>query len=109
MAHHVSWELAYGAIPDGLNVLHQCDVRLCVRPEHLFLGTQLENVRDRDAKGRGMHGEQHHHAKVTDADVIAIRARWTTGTPQATLAREYGVRAGQIGNIVHRRSWRHLP
>jgi len=107
-AHHASWEFAYGPIPPGMFVLHRCDVRLCVRPEHLFLGTQLDNVRDRDAKGRSMHGETQHHAKLSDSDVIDIRRRWRAGTPQATLAREYGMRVPQIANIVHRRAWKHL-
>jgi len=108
LAHHVSWEFAYGPIPPGLNVLHRCDVRICVRPDHLFLGTQLDNVQDRDAKGRGSYGELHHHAKLTDADVVAIRQRWPHGATQACLAHEFGVRPSQIANIVHRRSWKHL-
>lgn len=108
MAHHVAWELAYGPIPAGMLVLHRCDVRLCVRPDHLFLGTQLDNVRDRDAKGRAAHGEAHHHAKLTDQAISDIRARWHAGITQAALALEYGVRVPTIANIVHRRSWRHL-
>lgn len=51
-AHRVSWQLANGPIPDGMHVLHRCDVPSCVRPEHLFIGTDLDNVRDMHAKGR---------------------------------------------------------
>lgn len=51
-SHRYSFELASGAIPEGLCVLHRCDVRHCVRPDHLFLGTELDNAQDRDAKGR---------------------------------------------------------
>jgi len=109
LAHHASWEMVYGPIPSGMLVLHRCDVRLCVRPEHLFLGTQVENVRDRDTKGRGTHGESHHHAKLTDADVVRIRSEWATGVSQATLAHAYAIRVPQIANIVHRRAWKHLP
>ena len=56
-AHRFTWEKTYGKIPDGFCVLHHCDNPPCVNPEHLFLGTNLDNVRDRDAKGRQAHGE----------------------------------------------------
>ncbi len=51
-AHRVAWALTHGPIPDGLQVLHRCDVPLCVNPDHLFLGTQLDNIADAMAKGR---------------------------------------------------------
>jgi hypothetical protein len=53
-AHRVAWELHYGAIPDGKHVLHHCDTPPCVRPDHLFLGTQADNDRDMTAKGRNI-------------------------------------------------------
>lgn len=56
-AHRVAWVLAYGDIPDGLFVCHKCDNPACVRPEHLFVGTVLDNTRDREAKGRGFFGQ----------------------------------------------------
>jgi hypothetical protein len=51
-AHRLSWEMSHGPVPDGLCVLHHCDVRRCVKPGHLFLGTRLDNNKDRDQKGR---------------------------------------------------------
>lgn len=57
--HRVAWELTYGPIPDGYHVLHRCDVRLCVNPDHLFLGTNADNMADRNAKGRCAHGPSH--------------------------------------------------
>lgn len=55
-AHRVAWRIEYGPIPDGLCVLHRCDTPLCVRPTHLFLGTQMDNSRDAAAKGRTSNG-----------------------------------------------------
>jgi hypothetical protein len=55
-AHRAAWLVTFGPIPDGLFVLHKCDTPLCVCPDHLFLGTHLENMADRDAKGRVHHG-----------------------------------------------------
>ncbi len=57
-AHHIAWELENGAIPDGLCVCHHCDVTLCVRPAHLFVGTRKDNTQDAKAKGRLKHGTQ---------------------------------------------------
>lgn len=58
-AHRIAWELAFGAIPEGVRVLHTCDQRACVNPEHLFLGTQLDNMADCKAKGRNARGAGH--------------------------------------------------
>lgn len=54
LAHRLSWELHFGSIPNGMNVLHKCDSRPCVRPDHLFLGTNVDNTKDRESKGRGV-------------------------------------------------------
>lgn len=64
-AHRASWEIHKGPIPDGMSVLHQCDTPLCVNPDHLFIGTQQENMNDRKTKGRvgkiGAHNKEKTH------------------------------------------------
>ena len=114
MAHRVAWFLANGPIPDGMSVLHRCDNPPCCNPAHLFLGTYLDNARDRQAKGRGadnhreMPGEAHPRAKLTDDDVRAIRAEYAAGTPALDLARRFGVNRPTIYNVAHRRRWKHV-
>jgi hypothetical protein len=110
-AHRVAYLLTKGPIPDGLLVLHRCDNPPCVRPGHLFLGTQGDNARDREAKGRGRQprGERTGRAKLDATRVSAIRARYASGTAsQPQLAREYGVSTSLISLIVRREAWRHI-
>jgi hypothetical protein len=113
LAHRVSWELAYG--PTSLKVLHHCDVKYCVRPSHLFIGTQKDNIDDCIAKGRKTNpppfprGQRGRNAALTDAQVREIRDRHaTTGVSQATMAAEYGVSQGAISLIVRHLTYQNL-
>jgi hypothetical protein len=110
-AHRVSWLLRHGAWPT-LHILHRCDNPACVRPSHLFEGSQGDNVRDMLAKGRGAYGtstgEAHGMAKLTREEVDAIRLEFAKGmVTQVSLARKYNVTKKHIGNIVHGTNWTH--
>jgi hypothetical protein len=111
-AHRLSFEIAYGAAPDGKFILHRCDTPACLRPEHLRLGTPKENTQDMHEKGRaalaGPKGEDNSHAKLTAEEVGAIRQRFTRGELIRRLAVEYGVTVSTISNIVNGRSWTHV-
>src|SRR5581483_2532675 len=110
-AHRVSWILHSGPIPAGLMVLHKCDVRCCVNPDHLFLGTQTDNMRDMMSKGRGkqtpMYGEQNAQSKLTAADVAEMkRIRAETGMPYWKLAQMFGVVTMTAQRACVGTSWR---
>jgi len=105
LAHRVSWEIHHGPVPLGKHVLHTCDVRACVNPAHLFVGTQQTNMADRDAKGRCPRGEESGQAKLTNDIVRAIRA--ATGS-QRDIARRFGISYQQVHVIVRGKTWRHL-
>lgn len=111
-AHRISWRLAHGAEPPpGLYVCHKCDVRACVNPAHLFVGTAADNAHDCWRKGRGVPGsvkrDGSRSVRLTLQNVIDIRARHGTGETQASLARAYGVRANYVWQIVHNRVWNY--
>jgi len=107
-AHRFAWRLVNGQIPKAMNVLHRCDCRPCVRPDHLFLGTNQDNVNDRDAKGRNARGARHGIAKLTEKDVSEIRRRHASGATWANMARDFGVTRPAVRLIVKRVTWRHV-
>ena len=113
--HRVAYCAAAGLnIEDikGSVVMHLCDNKICINPEHLRLGTQAENMADKEAKGRSnleqrnLTGAANGRALLTAADVLEIRRR--AAEPQATLAIEFGVGQTQISKIILRKAWSHL-
>jgi hypothetical protein len=109
-AHRVSYEFHVGPIPAGLCICHRCDNRVCINPDHLFLGTLSDNVADMDAKGRRVMpiGVMHGSAKLTEDDVLSIRAASGGHGLLTDLARSYGVSRTQISNIRQGRYWLHV-
>lgn len=115
-AHRISWKLHGGTIPNGMLVCHRCDVPACVRPDHLFVGTQSDNLRDAFRKGRLPHlgkyrcpGEKNGFSKLTEADVRLIRKMASVGMNYGIIARHFGVDRTNIGYVVRRCTWRHVP
>lgn len=124
-AHRVSWELHFGPIPDGAQVLHRCDNPPCVNPEHLFLGDNTANVADKVSKGRcasmkreqnpmwrnfacAIRGEQVTGSKLDAEQVMEIRRLHACGRSQNSLARQFGVRQSSVWAIVHFKAWTHI-
>jgi hypothetical protein len=110
-AHRVSYEIAYGEIPDGMEVCHKCDNPCCVNPAHLFVGTRQDNIDDRERKGRNNppKGEANPKAKLTESDVLEIRAKRLQGISFGKLAKEYGVCKKTIQCAASGKSWSYLP
>lgn len=110
--HRLSWEIHNGPIHDGLQVLHHCDNPPCVNPAHLYVGTQLQNIRDRAQRRRGkehhQNGIANDNAKLTEADVRAIIALLKTGRSQTEIAKIFGVVQPHISRIAHKTSWQHI-
>lgn len=105
-AHRYSYERHVGPIPDGLHVLHKCDVRACVNPEHLYLGTSRENARDRVERGSHARGQASSRAKLADQQIVAIRSM---EAPHSAIARMFGVSRQQVTKIKARKAWAHVP
>lgn len=105
----VSWALNRGPVPVGLCVLHHCDNPPCVHPDHLFLGTKTDNVRDMDAKGRRRppRGSQHGNARLTEDAVSQMRRLRADGWTFRKLAEGFGVSAMTAHRAVTGRGWRH--
>ena len=109
LAHRFSWKLFKGKIPKNLHVLHKCDNPPCVNPNHLFLGTNTDNMLDRNNKGRQSKGSDQGQAKLTEDQVRDIRKKYIRGKYGAIkLSREYKVSDVTINGIVTRKSWTHI-
>ena len=118
-AHRYSYERYKGPIPDGSLVCHSCDNPGCVNPEHLWLGSQSDNVKDKIEKNRlgrtgwnlSLHapkGEQHHEARLTEEDVRTIRRKAGEGRTGYQLAKDYRYDPSSIYRILRRETWKNI-
>jgi hypothetical protein len=110
-AHRFSWNIHKGEIPKGIEVCHHCDIPSCVNPNHLFLGTHLDNMRDAISKNRipFLKGELNGCAKLRSKDVLEIRLKYSLGeTTYKNLALQFGVDPSMIFLIVKRKKWSHI-
>lgn len=106
LAHRVAWMYAHGTMPQR-NLLHRCDNPQCVRPDHMFVGTQKDNLMDAAQKGRTARGERNGMAKLTEVAVSAIKERRVNGETQLAVAKTYGISRSLVSMIEHGKRWGH--
>ncbi len=111
-AHRHYYEMAYGPIPEGMDVCHQCDNPSCVNPAHLFLGTAKDNALDMVSKGRARNrifqGEDNGHSRFTESQIREMRALYASGVYQREIAEQFGTSQSAVGEIVRCETWKHI-
>jgi hypothetical protein len=115
-SHRLAWEIFNGPIPAGLFVCHKCDNPPCCNPDHLFLGTNSDNILDSMAKGRSKgpppgyktRGEDHHAHKITEGVVHAIRAAAATGFRGFEICKITGLPKSIVNRVISRKTWAHI-
>lgn len=104
-AHRFSWEMHNNQIQEGLYVCHHCDNPRCVRPDHLFLGTQDDNIKDAKRKNRTAAGEGHGRHRLSLEQVISIRKERQSGTSLGDISKNYGISKGHASLICNNKLW----
>ena len=108
--HRASWIIHNGSIPEGLLVLHHCDNPSCSRPDHLFLGTTMDNKQDCISKRRlnPRQGENHPLSKLNEEQVVEIRNLLKNKILQKEIANKFNVAIETISDIKFKRTWKHI-
>lgn len=106
LAPRAAWVAFRGEIPGGMNVLHKCDTPLCINPDHLFLGTQADNLADMVQKNRSRRGERNRNAKLRTHQVLAIRDMEGSALQ---IAKSFGISPRLVLSIKKGTAWNHLP
>lgn len=107
-ASHISYELFYGPVPEGMIVCHTCDTPACVSPIHLFAGTHADNTADKISKDRHIYGSRSSRSKLTEAAVSEARSMHTSGILVTVIAAKFGISIVTMWNAIHRKTWKHV-
>lgn len=107
-AHRISWMIHYGIIPPDKIICHTCDNRSCTNPQHLFLGTQADNIRDMHEKNRGMIGQTHVNSKLKKDDVIIIKKLLKDRQSHTFISKQFNVCRATITSIKTGKTWAHI-
>jgi Autographiviridae endonuclease len=108
LSHRLSYLLFNGSIPDGMYVCHKCDNKKCVNPEHLWLGKQMDNLRDMVIKDRHVRGERAFFSKLSNKDVLEIRYLFNDLKSFSKISKKFNVGSRCIKNIILRKTWKHI-
>lgn len=109
--HRLRYAHTYGPIPEWLKCCHKCNVRECINPEHIYLGTDKQNADDSKRAGTSLikrRGTDHHNTTLEKADILEIRRLYAEDATPKELARRYGISTQTIWNIATRKTWNHI-
>ncbi len=107
-AHRASYMMHKAEIPDGMLVLHDCDIRCCVNPDHLYVGTAAENTEDARTRGKLCCGERNPSSRLTSGQVVEIRQRLKGNDSMSSIASMFDVGRKTISDISNGKTWRHI-
>ena len=108
LVHRISFAVFKGPIPEEKCICHTCDNRLCFNPDHLWVGTLQDNLKDMKDKGRHAIGKMLPQTKLDERKVIEIRRRYTDGEKVSSIAKDYGTTYQPIYNVCIGKTWRHV-